>query len=167
MRAIATKAGTSLANLYNYVPSKEALLAELLRAGLQELLGQVRGSVGAAGDDPVAQMGAAVRAYILWSAHSQATGVVALSEFRYLTGDERSDIVAARDEVQHIFTDIAERGVAAGVFGTPYPRHAARNIAQLCSAFALWYRADGGETPEALAEINVRLALGMVEASPN
>ena len=48
---------------------------------------------------------------------------------------------------------------------SPHPRAAVRNIVLLCSALATWYRPEGDNTPVQIAAEQVRLALGMVEAS--
>lgn len=162
MRDIARLAGTSLANLYNYVPSKGHLLATVLQQANDELLTELRASVPEQGSD-AERLTAAVTAYVRWTARSQMAGVVALSEFRYLEGEQRQAVVAARDTTQAIFTEIVEHGVGTGEFGTPFPRLAARNIVLTCSALATWYRPDGPEGPEVVAEQQAWLARAVVE----
>lgn len=166
MRDIATRAQTSLSNLYNYVPAKADLLAQVLRRANDELLGELRDALDRSGPSAADQMRAVVKTYVLWSARNQTAGTVAMGEFRYLSGSQRREVVQARDQTQQLFTDIAVRGVERGEFETPYPQQAARNIVLLCSAFATWYRRGGGNTAEEMAEVQSRLALGMVEA-PN
>lgn len=163
MRDIATRAGTSLANLYNYVPSKDALLATVLRQANDDLIAVLQASVP--GDATARErLEAAVHAYVGWSIRSQTAGVVALGEFRYLEGEQRADVVRARDATERIFTSIVEQGAATGEFATPYPHEAARNIVLLCAALATWYRPEGPEGPESVASQQARLALAMVEA---
>ena len=166
MRDIATRAGTSLANLYNYVPSKDALLATVLRKANDDLIATLIAQIPDGGTAR-ARLEAAVHAYVGWSIRSQTAGVVALGEFRYLRGDQRSEVVKARDTTEQIFTTIVENGSATGEFATPYPHEAARNIVLLCSALATWYRPQGPESPETVARQQARLALAMVEARPD
>jgi AcrR family transcriptional regulator len=165
MREIATRAGTALANLYNYVPGKADLLAHVLRRANDDLLSKLRGALDEAGPSAGEQLRVAVETYVLWSAANQTAGTIAMGEFRYLTGPQRRDVVSARDETQRLFTEIVEQGAANDEFATAHPRQAARNIVLLCSAFATWYRPDGASTPAQMAEVQGRLALGMVEAS--
>lgn len=165
MRGIATRANTSLSNLYNYVPAKADLLAHVLRRANDELLDELREAMAHSGPTAAEQMRAVVTTYVLWSARNQTAGTVAMGEFRYLAGSQRREVVQSRDETQRLFTQIAVRGVEAREFKTPFPHEAARNIVLLCSAFATWYRPGGGSTPEEMAEVQSRLALGMVEAS--
>lgn len=165
MRVIANNAGTSLSNLYNYVPAKADLLATVLRQANDQLLVELNAALESAGSTATEQLAALVQGYVLWSAREQKAGIVAMGEFRYLTGGQRSQVVAARDLTQSMFTEIVMRGAEDGEFKTAHPRAAARNIVLLCSALATWYRPEGGSTPEEIAAEQVRLALGMVEAS--
>lgn len=162
MRDIARLAGTSLANLYNYVPSKGHLLATVLQQANDDLLAELRAGVPAGGTD-AERLTRAVTAYVQWTARSQLAGVVALSEFRYLEGEQRAAVVAARDTTEAIFTEIVEHGVAAGEFGTPHPHLAARNIVLTCAALATWYRADGPEGADVVAAQQAHLAVALVE----
>lgn len=165
MRDIASRAGTSLSNLYNYVPAKADLLAHVLRLANDDLLAALTVSLEKTTGEAAERLKIAVRAYVMWSVHRQTAGVVAMGEFRYLEGALREQVVAARDKTQHIFTEIIEDGVAAGEFRTPYPREAARNVVLLCAALATWYHPDGGRTAEQIAQEQARLALAMVEAT--
>lgn len=163
MRDIATRAGTSLSNLYNYVPGKSNLLADVLKRANDNLLAALGDGLEGA-STPTDRLRAAVQTYVLWSARNQMAGTVAVGEFRYLAGADRDAVVAARDRTQNLFTEIVLHGVELGEFGTSHPREAARNIVLLCSAFATWYRAEGSKTPEQMARTQSRLALAMVEA---
>lgn len=162
MREIAARAGTSLANLYNYVPAKADLLARVLRVANDHLLRDLSDAVDEASPH-VQQLRALVEAYTLWSARNRTAGIVAMSEFRYLSGKQRVDVVAARDQTEQMFTETVLAGVASGEFQTPCPRQAARNIVLLCSAFASWYQPGGASSPEEMAASQARLALAMVE----
>lgn len=163
MRDIATRAGTSLSNLYNYVPSKGRLLANLLDRANDDLLARLR-----AADDPVAppqrRLAVLVRAYTDWTVGHQRAGLVAVTEVRYLDGAERERVVAARDTTQRLIGDVVDAGVATGEFATPHPRAAARGVVLLCAAMATWYRPDGPQTVGELADEQADLALALVGA---
>lgn len=164
MREIANRAGTSLSNLYNYVPGKAELLAHVLRAANDDLLAHLTKAVDVA-TSPGERLEAAARSYVLWGIQHQTEGIVAISEFRYLTGDQRKEVVAARDQTERVFVDAVQAGVASGEFGTPHPRQAARSVALLCASVPNWYRGDGASTPEEVADGQARLALAIVEAT--
>lgn len=164
MRDIARLAGTSLSNLYNYFPSKSRLLAELLRRANDVQLSRTQAAVAGAGPAAAEQLPAAVREYVAFVVDHQAAAMVAISEVRYLGGEDRAGVVQARDTTQGIFARIVADGVATGEFRTPYPDDAARNITAMCSAIATWYRPGGRLSREQLGAQHARYALALVEA---
>lgn len=163
MRDIAARAGTSLSNLYNYVPSKEQLLAALLAHANDGLLERLRADDDADAD-PAERLRRLVRGYTYWTVDNRLAGLVAVTEVRYLRGEERAAVVAARDTTQALFAQVVDAGVASGVFTTAHPRGAVRALVLLCSAMATWYRPDGSRTPNELADEQAALALDLVGA---
>jgi AcrR family transcriptional regulator len=164
MRDVAKRAGTSLSNLYNYVPSKSRLLAEVLRRANDELAARLRAAVDEAGDDAASRLREAVRAYVRFIVEHQVAMVVSTSEVRYLTGPDRTTLVAERDATQAVFEEIVAQGVAAGTFRTPYPDDAARTVLTTLGAVAAWYRPEGRLSRGELAEQQARYALALLEA---
>lgn len=164
MRDIAKRAGTSLSNLYNYFPSKEELLVAVLKDANDELLSRTSRTVAAAKPSATERLRAAVRAYVGFVVDTQPASVVALSELRYLTGERRRELVAARDETEALFLQIVDQGVASGEFGTNRPRDATRAVLLLCATVANWFRPDGELSREAVAEMQADFALALVEA---
>ncbi|GAA4878710.1 MULTISPECIES: TetR/AcrR family transcriptional regulator [Saccharopolyspora] len=162
MREVAHSAGTSLSNLYNYFPSKGHLLAELLQRAGDEQLSRVRDA--AAGGSATERLDAVVRAHIGFSTEHQLAALVALSEVRYLVGEQRTRVVRARDAVLATVARIVADGAASGEFGTPHPHDAARAIVAMCSSVATWYRPRGRLSRKALAEQHARYALALLEA---
>lgn len=163
MRDIASGAGTSLSNLYNYFPSKSHLLAELLQRANDELLSRTSKAVRNAGGGHAERLREAVKAYVGFVVDHQTAALVAISEIRYLHGEHRNQVVRARDNTQAIFGEIVAEGVAAGEFTTPYPDGAARNIVSMCSAISTWYHPKGQLSKKALAEQHARYALALLE----
>ncbi len=163
MRTIAGRAGTSLSNLYNYFPSKDDLLVAVLREANDALLRRVTKTVKSARSTPEDRLRAAVRAYVGFSTDHQLASLVALSEFRYLEGERRKEVITARDSTQQIFVDILAQGVESSAFHTAYPREAARAVLLLCSTVATWYQPGGALAPEALAEQQADFAIAIAK----
>lgn len=162
MRDIASAAGTSLSNIYNYVPSKTDLLAEVLHETASDLLARLEHSVAAAGQSPASRLEALVRSYVDFIVDGPAASFVGISEIRYLAGEQRSAVVAVRDQVERLFTDTVTAGCAAGEFGTGYPRDAARAVIGLCTALSGWYQPGGDLDRVDLADRYAGFALGLV-----
>lgn len=164
MRDIAAAAGTSLSNLYNYVPSKSALLAEVLETTAGALQKQLAEAV-ALSADPGERLQLLVTAYIDFIVDQPAASVVGVSEIRYLEGERRKGVVAVRDRVEKLFIDTVSDGVVDGSFTTGYPRDAARAVVGLCTALSGWYDPDGWLQREELCTRYVEFALGLVGAT--
>lgn len=165
MRDIAGAAGTSLSNLYNHFSSKSDVLVALLREANDELLTRIRNDVEAAGAGAADRLAAAVAAYVAYSVERQTAAVISLTEFRYLRGEGRSEVVVARDTTEGMFRSIIADGVANGEFSTPHPHDATRAIVSICSTVSAWYRPDGRMSTRELADVHVRYGLALVEAT--
>jgi AcrR family transcriptional regulator len=164
MREVAKLAGTSLSNLYNYFPSKELLLAEILMHASLELLTRLHQAVTDAGDDAAPRLREAVRAYVGYVVDEQQGMVVSTAEVRYLRGEARARLTAERDRIQSVFTGIVEQGVAEGAFRTPFADDSVRAILSMLNLVATWYRPDGRLSKGQLAEQYARYALALLEA---
>ncbi|GAB3309414.1 hypothetical protein GCM10027298_32360 [Epidermidibacterium keratini] len=164
MRDVASRAGMALSNLYNYYPSKAVLVARLLELTNNDLLGRIRSAVDEAGASPTDQLRAAIEAYVGFNVDQPNASVVGISEIRYLTGQERQSVIAARDATEQIFKQILRVGVDRGEFETPYPDDIPRNMIAMMAGMAIWYRPDGALDREAITQRQVRLCLAMVEA---
>ncbi len=165
IRDIAGAAETSLSNLYNHFSSKSDVLVALLREANDDLLRRIRAGVKAADPGATDRLAAAVAAYVTFSVECQTAAVISLSEFRYLRGEGRTEVVRARDTTESIFRAIVADGAANGEFLTPHPDDATRVIVSICSTISAWYRADGRMSLDELADVHVRYALALVEAS--
>ena len=165
MRDIAARAGLAVSASYYYFPSKLDLLRRIMVRVTMELEAALRAAERAAGEDPAARLAALVRAHVLFHTHRQAESFIGNSELRALSPDDRTEIVAMRDQISDHFKRVLEAGVRARVFDVPSPPAAVLAIVTMCTAVAQWYRNDGPAAPEQIAERYVELALRMVTAA--
>src|SRR5690606_23033587 len=61
MRTIASRAGMALSNLYNYAPSKQDLLVQILRKANYDHLSATEWAMSGAGKDPADRLAVGVR----------------------------------------------------------------------------------------------------------
>jgi AcrR family transcriptional regulator len=163
MRDIASGAGTSLSNLYNYFGSKSDLLVAVLKRANDEQLARMRRALETAGPGATERLEAAVMAYVGFVVDHQLAALVAISEIRYLAGEGRQQVVYARDTTQAIIGAIVADGTASGEFRTPYPADAARAIVSMCSAVSTWYRPTGRLSKQELERLHAHYALALLE----
>lgn len=165
IRAIAARAGVSIALIYYHFPSKEAILRLLMLRVTEELLADLRAAAAAAGDDPRAQLSALVRVHVRLHTERQAESFIANTELRALSAPVRAEVVAARDGVNVLFKTVIGAGIADGTFRVADAHTAALAILVMCTGVASWYRADGPISPDSLAETYVGYALDLLRAS--
>jgi AcrR family transcriptional regulator len=161
IRDVGRAAGLNSATLYHYASGKEELLAGIMRAGLEELLRTGREAV-AYGADPAVQLARLVAAHVANEAVNPLTSRVTDTEVRALTGHNRAEIIALRDEYEALVAGVLSRGVAAGEFHVTDLGVARLALVEMCNGVALWYRPDGrlsvAELQDRFVELAGRLA---------
>jgi AcrR family transcriptional regulator len=164
MRQLAAEVGSAQSNFYNYFPGKSDILLALLREASATQMALTQAAIERAGDDVVDRFRAAIEAFVRYYVENPEVSLVAISELRYLEGDQRREIVAERDREQQIFASLIQEGAESGAFGTPYPHQATLAVLTLCSGVTVWYHPGGELTVDDVAQQYARFALALVEA---
>lgn len=164
-RQIAKAAGTSLSNLYNYFGSKSEILAFVLEETARTLADSLDAAVAAAGTGPLERLEAAVRAYVDFIVAQPRASVVGITEFRYLEGEGRAEVVTQRDRTEAVFRDAISDGADVGDCEVRNLGSAVRGVVTLCNSMSTWYRPDGELSPVELADLQVDLVFGLVRAA--
>jgi AcrR family transcriptional regulator len=164
VRAIATKAGLSVPGLYHHYPSKQEMLAALLRMSNEDVMARSRAALAGAGDDPRDRFTALVENIVLYMTHRRRLARAA-REIHALEEPYRSRHVALRDELeQMVLTEVAA-ACAAGEFRTTDAHEATRAVLVLCQGVAEWYTPRGPKRPEEIATQYIGFALALVADS--
>jgi AcrR family transcriptional regulator len=163
MRQLAAEAGVTQSNFYNYFPGKSDILLAILREASATQMALTQAAIDAAGQDVVDRFRAGIVAFVRYYVDNPDVSLVAISELRYLEGDQRREIVAERDREQQIFASLIREGSQSGAFGTPYPHEATLAVLTLCSGVTVWFREGGELSPQDVAEQYARFALALVE----
>ena len=166
MRDIATRAGFTVASIYNHFPSKQRILQEIMTTILTDALASTRTAVLRAGSRPHDQLRALMHAWLVFHTERRDEAVVGATEIRSLDTDGRRLVVALRDEQEGLFRDVVQYGVETGDFRAPYAAEAVRALIAMGTSVASWYRPGGSLTPHQMGDRYARLALGLVEAAP-
>ena len=149
--------------VYASFPSKEHLLAELVRIGHEYHLAQLRSALLDAGGAPSEQLRAVVRANALVHATHPHLVVVVNDEMHALPAELAAPGLALRLQSLALITGIVERGIALGKFDVPEPTVAIAAIGAMSLRIPYWYRA-GELTADALADAQAAIALRIVGA---
>jgi AcrR family transcriptional regulator len=159
IRDIASAAGISSATLYSHYPSKEHILAELVRIGHEELHDRLRRALVTAGSGPAAQLAALVRAQVLAHADYPLLAVVANNELHALSAERAAAALALREQARRLLLDVLRHGCDSGVFAVPDLLLAAIAIGSIGLRVAHWFGPDQPYTREQVADAYADIAL--------
>ena len=151
MRDLGGELGLLGSSLYSHVGGKSEMLVEVIRSGavlFQDLARSVDELEASAADRLEMLMAGHVE--ILTEHIDEATTF--LNEARFLPEDERSAIVAMRDQYEATYRNVISEGVAAGEFKHDLdPALTTILVLSMLNAMHRWYRADGPQTPAEIA----------------
>ncbi|HEY2505098.1 MAG TPA: TetR/AcrR family transcriptional regulator [Streptosporangiaceae bacterium] len=168
VRDITAACGMTPGALYNHFASKDHLLFLLVRDIHLQADGGMAAVLAAAGEDPIVQLGAAVRYLVSHTARYKKRSRVANREFTLLTGPRRLEVTGLRRQLRDRFARILLAGAQQGSFslvGGSDPVSAtltAATISTMCVRISEWTLEN---YPLALSELEdhyAELALRMV-----
>lgn len=161
MRQIAAEVGVQVGALYAYTPDKQALLADLLRGHMEDLLAAWR-------DDPgrpaLYRLDAFLRFHIQTSLESPEAVFLSYMELRNLTPENRAVIAALRRRYEDALEAILIAGEAEGSMRVPDSRLSTMALIAMLTGVTNWYREGGRLDQERVTEIYRELVRGAVGA---
>lgn len=163
MRDLAKALEIQPSALYASFPSKDHLLAELVRIGHEFHLAALRTALLAAGNDPRDQLREVVRANARAHATYPHLALVVNDELHALPRSLAAAGLSLRGQATALLVDIVERGIANGRFRVPDPMVATAAIGAMSLRIPYWYEADKLAI-ETLAEAQSEIALRIVGA---
>jgi AcrR family transcriptional regulator len=166
IRDIGRELGLKPANLYDHFPSKEHLLAEIVRLGHDEHLRAMQRALVDAAPGPAAQITALVRAHVRLHAEYAMLAVVANNEMHALSPELVAPALALRRQAEGLLMDVVGRGIADGVFDTPDAFLAGAAIGGMGMRVAHWYRSNSGLSIDQLSATYAEFALRILGARP-
>lgn len=161
MRQIAAAVGVQAGALYLYTPDKEALLFDLLKTHMDELLAawaEVPRGAGA-----LAALESFVRFHIRHNLPRAEAVFLSYMELRNLSAANFATIEALRKAYETELETILQAGQAEGVFALPDTKLASLAIIAMLTGVNTWYREGGRlsrETVETIYWDMVRKAVG-------
>jgi len=153
MRRLAEEVGLGAAALYRYFPTKQAILFDLLKAHMDDLLiawDEVRPPRTIAAPR---RLEAFTRFHIRYHL-PRAHGVfLSYMELRSLSPENFAAIEALRRQYERDLAEILADGAAAGQLAAEEPRVTARAIIAMLTGITTWYRAKGPLGPRDVEDI--------------
>lgn len=161
VRAIAERAGLSVAGLYHHHSSKHDMLVTILEYAMNELLRRSR-AARVEGVDPVQRFALLIEHLALFHTHRLELGFVGASEMRSLAPVNRRHIADMRTDQQNMVDREVDEAITLGLFSSPRPHDASRAVVTMCTALPQWFRRDGPQSPEEIAASYVGFGLDLL-----
>jgi AcrR family transcriptional regulator len=162
MRQIAAEVGVQAGALYRYTPDKQALLADLMQAHMDELHAALSALPPLA--DPVAALERFARFHVGFHLDRVEAVFVANMELRSLTPEHFARIEAARRAYEDALERILACGAETGAFALSDTRLVTRAMIAMLTGVTQWFRDDGPLTRAQVAGLYADMALRLAGA---
>jgi len=152
---VAERLNVSKPTLYYYVDSKDAILFECVRTGLDMLQEAIKG-VDAQGGRAIDKLTAAMRQYAEIVTMDFGMCVIRVGEDP-LPPEARRKLRGMKAGLDHEFRELIRQSIAEGSIAACDPKVAAFTLAGALSWIGRWYRPDGGLSPRDIADQTIEL----------
>lgn len=148
---IGLHAGVQRGALYYHIGSKDELLFDVLRGHIDDVCAAAEAIAADPATPPVEKLTRLIHAHVRIIATQQEQVAIWIRDGNALGDARRAELQARRDRVEDAWRRIVEEGAAAGVFRTA--DHVTVNgLLGMVNMVYLWFRPDGPQTPEAIAD---------------
>jgi AcrR family transcriptional regulator len=153
-------------SLYYRYSTKEALLVELMRRGVDLVTAEVE-SAYASSDDPVERLRLCINAHLRALLVDSDAVYVLLFEWRALGPEAREDIIELRDQYESLWADILETMIAQGVVRKNVDGRLLRLIGLgALNWVATWFDPNGAHSLDAIGDLIWQIAMdGVINKS--
>lgn len=148
--------------LYYYIKSKDDILFECVRKGLEMLQSAIK-AVGQSGGSAEDKLVAAIRQYAEIVTMDFGMCVIRVGEDP-LPLDSRKRLRHMKGAIDQEFRELIRQGIEEGSIAPCDPKMAAFTIAGAVSWIGRWYRPDGPETPQDIATQFIELLMAGLRA---
>jgi AcrR family transcriptional regulator len=160
MRDIARACKCQPPNIYNFFPSKEAILYEILRSQMESLISSVKHLEDDETTPPVEQLRQLITGHADYTFKVTKTSKLFFDvELDSLSAVNRRRIVKMRDTYEKIFCQIIRRGIESGDFAEIDEKLAVYSIISMIVRTIIWFSPEGRLTVAQLIDFLVDFSL--------
>ncbi len=159
LQDVATSMGLKRPALYYYFKSKEELLDRLIDRAVTDPANQLRAIAAQVDLDPPQRLQAIARAIVTFTLTNTDLFLLLVKSESELSPAARKRFNESRREATAIVTAVIEEGIASGAFRPVDARIAAFTVYGISNWAAWWYRPDGPDSLESVADQLADIAL--------
>jgi AcrR family transcriptional regulator len=163
MRRLAEAVGVQAGALYRYFPTKQALLASMMRAHMRHLIDQWRASKPREAS-PLETLEAFARFHVRYHIDRRDEVFINYMELRSLAPENAREIKALRKEYERELRVILAAGREAGLFRIPDVAVSAMALIAMLTGVTTWRKPGGRLSPPEIETVYVALAMNAVGA---
>lgn len=152
LRDIAKKAGIQAASIYYHYPSKQALLMEIMDTHMRQLNANLE-RILALPESMPRRLYEAIANHIRLHTTYKAEFFIIDTEIRALEGENRTQILALRDEYERLFQQLLKEGMDQGLLRTSDVKVVSYAIIAMCTEVSSWFRERGRLTVQQVVDI--------------
>ncbi|HKS46980.1 MAG TPA: TetR/AcrR family transcriptional regulator [Amycolatopsis sp.] len=155
---IASALGIRTPSLYNHMRAKQDLLRDIVSETTEQVWADYEQAVDGV-QDVAERLRRATRVYALRHATHRREALIVNRDIASLEEPARSRVLDLRRRHAQAIRDLIGEGAKTGRFSEGEPTLAAFGILEMCVSIARWFREDGPQSAEAVAETYSRYAL--------
>jgi AcrR family transcriptional regulator len=162
---VADSVGVLKGSLYHYIDSKEDLLARIfVESDAQSFA--IMAEIAARDIPALARLRTFARTWALWYLENAERASLYVNEWRHLTGERLERVMAQRQAYERyvigLIQEVKREGDAEPDLNA---RYAAYFVLSAINVLPSWYRREGPDSPEHIAEVWADMIVGMVHHS--
>ncbi len=160
MKDIAQAYGCQPANIYNFFPQKEAILYEILRSQIEDILSSIKSLEEDETTSPTEQLRFFIAQHAGYALRRKKTTKLIFDiGLDCLSPGRRKKFVTLRDTYDRILCKIIRRGINSGDFQEIDEKLAAYGIASMIMRVNIWFSPEGRLSPQEIIDFLCEFAL--------
>ncbi len=158
LRELAKRAGVKGGSIYHHYSSKQEILFIIMDYTMTNLINKVKLEIEDA-VSPLEKLRKAIKFHVEYHTIDRDETYVADAELRSLNDHNHKKIVKMRDDYERLYREIVQEAIDIGEIKVDSVSLASKALLQMCTGISYWYKPNGKQTINEIADEYVDLFL--------